>query len=245
VGDVLNHDAGAMLCEAPGVPVRSVLGGWAERHWCELKGSPVDWYGTLPDGATPDGIRRGADAAGIMIRRLPHGDRWDAKGVTPEQNRVFTETLWSFRQRGVAAYTPPSETSLPGVVEQELVVGMVAYTPPQLLVGIDEIASQPADSVEELLVGTADPAPEQEHNSNRELPTTSSDGSDRPTCHLCDSDKWQGWIHDHDSWDGFPWARELLVKAHYPFTCGYVREEGATGTTEPTSTWSREGEMVV
>jgi len=47
-----------------------------------------------------------------------------------------------------------------------------------------------------------------------------SDLDQRPTCRLCNSDKWHGWIHDRDSWGRFPWLRDVMLKAHYPYDCG-------------------------
>ncbi len=128
------------------------------------RGTPVDWYGTVPDGTTADQINAAADAAGITIFRQRGGERWHARNVTSEQNRVFTETLWAFRRHGVDVY-------LPRVVDQELMVGTPSDAPPQLPVGNGQIALVPAATSQELPVGTPHGAEEQDHNRSRSSPT--------------------------------------------------------------------------
>jgi hypothetical protein len=178
------------------------------------KGSPVDWYGTQPDGTTPDKIRHAAEVAGIEIRRRgSRSDTWNAEEVTPEQNRDFVEALWTLR----------SEVCGPRVVAPQLPVHMPDVHTPQLPVHIDEIMPLPAGSPKQLPVHIPDSTPPQNNSSLRGGGTGVVD---RPTCHMCDSDKWFGWEHDRASWDAWPWARERLLKAHYPLTCGYVRQDG-------------------
>jgi hypothetical protein len=193
-GDVLDRELVRVL---RAVPLERVQ---------RAKREPTEAYANVPERWDTERIMQAAEMAGISVIVQRNGMIRATRPVSPEENHAFIQQMWGWRidPGGNADARHESDVFEAHKVRVQAQVGR-----------IDPGGSPSPDYTPDPTSGAQGTGVRTNRAQNG---STESYAPHYPTCKMCDSPDWHGWLHERYVFGG-PYD-DQMIKAHYPYTCG-------------------------